>query len=457
MSGPKRGHTSLSAARAEELRQQQERERRVRDAAAAHQRDVRSVEAARTEDARVQAAIGAARDAVEAARGNGAGQFASRELDAVSTHLERVVREAATRRKGIEELEAALAASSAAWAANPERYAPINAGKVDFATLVREAQGAAREAKRAGSEAEARKQAERMRQQMEAQRAEAVAMLGRGAAAYQLLDALPHGALAPGEAAAVQKLLDEAQQELAKDRYPAASKSASAAITRADACRERVDQALQRWEQAYDGVRAALETGRSALDAIDRNFVRRWASAELEDAERALRAVEKDVEVAATPTADLAPYGALEGRVQELLPLITSATEQAAARYAEEAHRKEIVEAIVGTLQRMDFNAGARLADDTNPLGDVLITAGHPGGQHITMQVDLDRTVRMNLNDGIAGVDCVADVHNIIDALQGVGVTLDMTDWGTADPDRFKKGGAYFREGTGAHQRTTDA
>lgn len=455
MSGPKCGQAELNRRREAELRRQREREERIRRAREMQNRDQQRQRAAQRAESSVKSTVQQMQRALEQARSGIITQYAASELrewervcQGAQQEFNRV--EAALRRAGQQ-----FGAATAAWRSNQEYYNAGHFDQVDFTSARQRVEAALQEGRRIGEMASARREEERLRRELERQQAEARAAVVQAQAVRNQLNILPHAALAPSAADQIDRQIARANQQIQRQNFVAATQTARQARQQCQARVNEVQKAFAAWQTRFENARVSVEQAQQAMSALDREFIETWAQGALNGPQAQLRAIERALTRAQTPTLDATVYTRIERQSREVQTAIEAAQSKANENYANEMRRETIVDAIMDVLEDLDFNVGADLSDEGNRLSDVVITAGHPSGQEVAMRVDIDRQVNMNLEDGVKGADCVADVYNLIEGLQASGIELEMTDWGYADPDRIKQGGTYFRTGRG-HQGTAN-
>jgi hypothetical protein len=375
MSGPKCAKADLEARRQAELRRQRERERRLADARAACLADERRVAGARAEREEALRRLDDLRSRVEALAASASAGAVAAELEAWAGDCARLDSDLARCDAELLAWEQRFAWARDAWRASPERYDRVQPSTVRFDDVARLAT-------------------------IYADFGDRLARL-----------------------AASRQRRDERETREAAERVRAAAEA------RAEIERRAAD---------LDRVRARVDDTLSDVADADREFLAAWAPGalgELEAEARALRADLDESVAAGRPTRDA---DAFDERCDRVRALLASTRDRAEAEHASEAAREVVVDALIDALDAMHFNVSARLEREGDLRSDVLIRAGHPSGQEVALDVQADRTVRMQLEDGVRGADCVADALGLVEALREAGVSLEMTDWGTADPDRVR-------------------
>lgn len=202
---------------------------------------------------------------------------------------------------------------------------------------------------------------------------------------------------------------------------------------------ERRREALERAKKARNEAEQAVSEVKAAYESVDRDFVSKWTSGKMDEIPEKIKQLE--VQLARKD------FSEVPSAARKIQDEIESIKREADETYAKEKKRETIVDGILDALEDMDFAVGANLADEKNPLDSVIISANHPSGQEVQMEVDLNTEhIQMNLDDdettgSRVGADCVATVSEIISRLEEKGIEMEMTDWGYADPERVKRAG----------------
>lgn len=406
MSGPKCARVSLAdeealrrqlAAEAawryqqEQERQRQERERIV---AAVRSQASQALEHARAEIARVRAA--------------GAEQYASDGLDAAQAALQR--------------------------GQQSFRRGDFDAG--DLARAMTEAQAAAQEAQKVERIMAARREEERLRREMEQQQAEAAAALAAAKQMSEYMHGTPHARFAPGAYPAAVAPIAEAGKRFEAGDFKGARAAAEQASSALSQLEESVRQRYAAWRARRAAAEAALAGIREVYDSLDRDFTQRWTKARLDAVEVEIARLEAAL---ANEDFDVIPPAA-----PGIIERIDGIRGEADEAYARSKRRERIVNGITQALYDMGYEVGAYLEDENDPTGNAIVSANHPSGKRVAMDVGLDSDdVHLDLDDdpttgSHVGADCVADVHDLIERLQDQGINFEMTDWGYADPARVK-------------------
>lgn len=449
MSGPKCGQAELNRQREEELRRQREREERIRNAHKGQKRDGQRQEAIQQAAQSAWRSMEEARSAFGDARAGVVAQYAAGELREWERMLQATQQEFERVQAAFTRAQQQFNSAAAAWRSNNEYYQGGHFDRLEFAEAQQRAEAAVQHSQQIVSIAEARREEERIQREFERRQAEAQAALIQAQAARSQFAALPHAKLAPGAADVIDRQIAQAILQIQQGDFEAASQTARQARERCETQAREVQAAFATWQTRFEAARSAVEDTRQAIIAVDQVFVQTWTHGSLDAPQAQMQAMAQALAGAREPTLDSATYDQIVAQSRAVQAALEVAQTQANEQYADEMRRQTIVDAILDVLDGMQFNVGAQLADESNALGDVLVSAGHPSGQEISMRVDINRKINMNLEDGVKGADCVADVYNIIKGLQDAGIDLEMTDWGTADPDRVKQGGTYFSQGQG--------
>jgi hypothetical protein len=453
MSGPKYGTANLNREREAELRRQREREDRIRRAAEDQKRDGKREQSIQQTSREIRGIVQQTQSALEVARKGVVAKYAASELTAWKRQCESAQQEFDQMQAAFNRAQQNFRQATESWKSNNEQYRGGHFDGVDFRNARRALDAVIQEGKRLQDIAETRREEERIQREMERQQAEAQAALLQARTMCRQLEDLPHAALAPGAMEEVHRQIERVNRSIQQQDYPSATQTARQTNQYGMERIREVQEAYQNWQSRYEAARVALEEAQQAMASFDRDFVQTWAQGHLDTPDAQAREITQAFSQAQHPTHDTAPYDHIIQRSRDIQAAITGACTIASERYAEEKRRETIVDAILDVLEGMNFNVGATLSDESDRLSEVMISAGHPSGQEVSMRVDVHRTVHMDMEDGVKGANCVADVYNLIEGLQDAGIELEMTDWGYADPDRVKRGGTYFKTGRGTQQR----
>jgi hypothetical protein len=191
---------------------------------------------------------------------------------------------------------------------------------------------------------------------------------------------------------------------------------------------------------ARESLEAALGAARESLASLDRNLLIEWTPEQLLAIEQELQTLERSIGEAATSEAACEPDETM-GRIAALESKILTLRTTADERYAKEQSRKTVVAALMKSLASLRYTTGARLVDESRPLSKVAIDARHPTGRTLSMRVDIEGRIELQMADGIKGADCVAEAKDLMKELSAKGVEMTMTDWGTATAKRVSENG----------------
>ena len=434
MSGKKCGQAKLNRQGEAELRRQE----RIRRAREMQSRDQQRGQALQKKQKKVSRILQEAEAVLDSAPAGIVARYAATELGEWKQAQQRAEQAFTGRERALARAQEEFNVATASWRTNKEYYQSGHFKKVDFSSVQRQAEGLLRESQRIVTLAKARQKEERIRQEMERQRAEAQAALIQAQAAYKQFSALPHAAFVPNVASQLERQLTEARRQISQGNWKLATLTAQQARQQGEEQISQVQAAFTTWQGRYEAARSAVEAAQQAMKALDQAFVQTWARQELEVAQAKLRKVARALAAASQPTAQTTIYDQMVEQSRAVQNKIEEAQSKANERYADEMRHKTIVKSMIGVLKGMHFNVGAQFADKSNRLSDVLISAMHPSGQEVRMQIDRTRTINMNLEDGVKGADCVADVYRLIEGLLAAGVELEMSDWGYAHESRVK-------------------
>lgn len=437
MSGPKCARAELDPERAEALRRERERLGRIRRARESHDRDEKRQQARHQALRGVLEILQFADDLVNSMRVQVVDHYAAAELAEWEAARQNVLQELEDAQATLAGAEEQFAAASAAWRNNPESYQEGHFRQCDFSKARRLAEGVLQQGRQMIRVAEGRREEEGLREELDQKLAQAEGGLVQARVARAQFDGLEE--LAATLVDELDQQLANATQQVQEGDLDGAIRTACQVQQQANAQIGAVQAAFTAWQSRYDAAQAAVEEFRQRLQALDHEFMQEWAPGEVGKLQAQLRSIEETLAHVQIPSSDGTVTDQIMAQVNQLQTAIEAVQVQADEQYANELRRETIVDALIDVLGDMRFNVGAQLADGTNPLSDVLISAGHPSGREIEMRVDHNHQINMNLDDGVKGANCVEDVHRLIEGLQSAGIQLEMTDWGSANPERVKQ------------------
>ncbi|NJN67973.1 MAG: hypothetical protein HC884_15325 [Chloroflexaceae bacterium] len=288
-----------------------------------------------------------------------------------------------------------------------------------------------------------RQEAERLNQELTEQRrqaAESQIALLEFQGALQVLASLPHTVFAPGSYASLEqratRIIAEIERGAFQDAIILAHTLQQEGIRQTDAVRA----SFAKWQQHHDQAAEAMRITRENLISADQTLLEHYAPKQYAEIQQQIEALEHSFEAIQSPTHDLTLYETLIAQSVVIRETIVQLQTTAVEDDAKAKQRREVVREVVRALEGMNFNVGVRLADKNDPFSDFLVAAGRPSGQEWSLRVDYEQHIHMETEDGTHGADCVKDVKDLQQRLEGVGVHLNMTDWGRANPNRPKPG-----------------
>lgn len=414
MSGPKCSRADLDLRRQEELRRQIEAEMQERRKREEEQRRLERQQAMARVIGEAQKSVEIAKTAVEDLKKEDAAQYVADEIKKVeSIYLQ---------------AEAAL---------KSDTY-----DKGDFNIANQKAQEVVYEAEKVRGIIEVRKKEEELKREMERQKAEANSAIFAADKIGRHVSQLPHEKFLPGSLSKAQNIIEKAVQELNKEQFEQAKITAIEAEKQFLEIEEQIKKEQAIWIAKKNTAEKSLQEAKEIFNGLDMEFVDRWTKGNAKTIEGKIKEMEKQMAFSEDYKKEMEVFKEIENSVPSLVKNIESIKKLTDEIYAKEMKRKVIVKGFKTVLGEMGFNAGAHLENKEDPAGRVIIEANHPSGQHTEFSIDIDtKDIKMNLEDGVHGADCVAGVHKIISGLAEKGVNMTMTDWGHVDPKRIKKKG----------------
>jgi len=445
MSGPKCGRAELNRQRQEALRLQREREQRIRHAREAHRRDETRQKGLQGAMQRAESVLQHAQDLMGSLQ-TAISQYAAKEYQDWQQLYNTAKRSSEQTGQKLELAQEQFAQATKAWQANDESYEGAVFDTVDFSGAMRASEAALQDARRIARLVEARRAEATLAQERDQKQSDAQIALLHAHELQSQLQELSQGLVLSDLLQTVGQEIIVAENLLMSGQFEQALQHAQQVELKETMRLRELETALLSWQEYYNTTRHIVEDVQQLAQALDQEFIRKWAAGKLDSPLADLINLEKSLTSAEQPTTQPQIFDELTARAGAIKTALLDAQAIAEERRGEEMSRREVVKALDKALSDMNFNVGLKLEDVNNPLSDVLIDARHGSGQEMKFSVDHTRQINMNLEDGVRGIDCVADVYQLIQSLEKEGVELQMTDWGHAKPDRVQAMGVSKRK-----------